>query len=417
MEERLAYINRKLIFEYIPLIVIFVILGIVGILGNAITIVFYGFRTKRKSSTVVFITIIAVLDFVSSALMATTIADLIYNVYYSNKALCKMMYFTNETFIISSALVLWIISVDRYLKLCRPHGAQFSERSAKVCGIVLFVIAMTMASQSFVSMDIVIRVITVGNETVNVSDCANTESEDLNTVVTLTHCIDFIALAIILITFTFTYGNIQRTLRKHNQAAKESGVLKSSIKQKAFSKSNLFVSDVSKNDESTDNYTTSEPNDKSSSTDDLSKTNKILFQSRVNTTYMGQVGYAGNPSSNSESRITSNSEAASQAPLYKKKSPLSSGKTETTITVMMFAVSVGLCICFLPYIVWNTIIAVNPDMSKLELDPGIQFVLRSPFLNGVINPFIFCIFNPQYRNYVIGIFKGGASSNDSYNLR
>lgn len=79
-------------------------------------------------------------------------------------------------------------------------------------------------------------------------------------------------------------------------------------------------------------------------------------------------------------------------------------KTQRNITIMMFAVSVGLGFCFLPLIVWNIIIAVKPDLGEMEQKPGIQFVIRSPTLNSVINPAIFCIFNPQYRKYIKELF-------------
>ena len=88
----------------------------------------------------------------------------------------------------------------------------------------------------------------------------------------------------------------------------------------------------------------------------------------------------------------------------KSKKSLKTSRTERNLTVMMFAVTIGLAVCFTPYFFASVGIRVISHTTEDELHTGIQFALRSPFFNSVINPIIFCVFNRQYRRYIRNVF-------------
>lgn len=67
---------------------------------------------------------------------------------------------------------------------------------------------------------------------------------------------------------------------------------------------------------------------------------------------------------------------------------------------MMFVASVVLIICFTPYFVVTIGIRLSPKPTEQQLNTGAEFALQTVFWNGVINPFIFCVFNSKYRYFV-----------------
>lgn len=219
MEDSLTGLHKKLTLEYIPVIVFMVCLGIFGIIGNAVTIAFYGFHTKKKSSTIVFVTILASLDLFTNLLISTTVVGLFINVTFRNRSACKLILFVIECFVLSSVLVLWIISIDRYLKVCRPLGKQFSVQSAKTAAVVIFVVSVVLSCRLIITTDVVVREMSFNNTQVKAYVCANTESDDLRVMITSFHVVDFIGISFVVGTFIFTYGSIQ----KNAEEAKHSG--------------------------------------------------------------------------------------------------------------------------------------------------------------------------------------------------
>lgn len=365
MDSILHELHKKLTLDYLPVIILMILLCLLGILGNAVTMCFYGFKTTRKSSTVVLISFLACFDFGTSILMGTSIADLFINVYYTHRVLCKMVFFLDQIFIVSSVLILWIISIDRYLKICRPDWRQFSQRSAKIVTAVVFSFAAAVSGRGFVTFDVVVQNTSFKNTTVTIHDCATTEDGNLKTVVTVSNGIDFVFLLIVIGTFIFTYGNIRRTLKTHNNSLNNGGVSQSNIKRRSID----TIDDKTDVIKSVDLRQPEENNTKTT----------VTFSSTKPETDR-------DPTDISIENQQTNKTASVQS--------------ERNITIIMFVVSVGFCFCFMPFVAWNIIKEVYSTAGKMEKNAGIQFVVRMPYLNAVINPIIFCLFNPQYKNYV-----------------
>lgn len=363
MDDHLDELHEKLVTEYMPVVIFIVILAILGVFGNALTAFFYGFKGNIKSSTTVFIISVSVLNLFASFSASATVADLLLNVKFSDVVLCKLLGFSMQVFMISTCLVMWMVSVDRYLKICRPKGVQFSERSAVVCVILLCLLGLLLASKSFATWGIVQRRKLFLNTTVNISDCSHVDRQDQKLLFFLLHLIDILGTMMTLATFAFTYSSIIRRLKKHSLTAK-------------------------------------------------SKSSKIVAQERSGgriarffkiSTYLNDCDYQeGKIKPNSNNRIK-NSQEKLNAVL--SAASRRSSLREKHIAILMFIGSLGLIVCYIPYIVLNGMLIADDDIRNMAPSPGLQLILRSPFLSIVIFPVLFSVFNSEFRRYVVSIFE------------
>lgn len=402
MDKLLEEAHMRKVEEHIPLLVFMSIMAIVGVIGNILTIIFYGFKTK-KTSTIALITLLAIWDLIVCCLCFTTIADLFVNIMFTDEIICKCMYFVDHWFILSSVITLWIISIDRYRKMCKPLGKQFSVKSATCTVIVMSMFSMIFSTHVFLTYKPVEMKISTSDETIPIITghyCTNTDDPDLQTVVIVFHVLDILTTMTCLMTFIYTYGSIWRALRKHNLNtihihSSSANTRRDHLEQQSATdySSKLHSSDVSlDNDVGTENFQehvqADIPNQSvhfslgsglNNATCSLNNSTSIHSLASVKRT-----GLMKNNQMNATSSKTS--------------------KTERNLTIMMSAITVGFIICFTPYFAVTVGIRVSSVTMESELNTGTEFALRSPFWNSVINPIIFCVFNPQYRQYLRDVF-------------
>ncbi|KAK6960203.1 hypothetical protein BgiMline_035394 [Biomphalaria glabrata] len=121
-----------------PAIAYTVVLMIVGTIGNPIAIYIYGWKWKN-TTTRVFLLCLAVLDLINCVItMPTEICLMVDFYYFPSGNFCMISrfvtYFINNA---TSAVFLFIAS-DRYFRICRPHGWNFSVSTAKMaCAVSL----------------------------------------------------------------------------------------------------------------------------------------------------------------------------------------------------------------------------------------------------------------------------------------
>lgn len=155
-----AYFTQYLSFNTI----VISLLLIFGIVGNGEVLFLYGFK-MRQTEERFFIPHLAVADLVSSICLAGL--SITMNYYYAdfpNEILCKLLHYFSWVTSSWSAFLLLMISISRYLKICRPTGKQMTLFGKKwaVYGCLLFAIINTSPVIYF-----------VGNRHQNVS-CLNT---------------------------------------------------------------------------------------------------------------------------------------------------------------------------------------------------------------------------------------------------
>ena len=405
--------HKEKLMEFLPVIISLTLLGILGIVGNIFTIRFYSAQ-RRKSSTSIFIQYLGVIDLSVCILLFASIANLAVNVYFTVGILCGLMYFSLHSCIMASVLLLWIISIDRYLKVCRPLGRQFSRRWAMpvVVLVMIFSIATSITDSLIydsVTVDIKLYVqnnsrtfetAVVNNGTVKSNNnnsnniynntwnavpvilqghyCTSTENSEYQFAVKIFGILDVIVIAIVLFTFIIAYGNVSHSLLQSSKLHTRS-IYRSKQDPRTGSYANNFSSPKpkSKRERTLSVMSHSMPNILESTNKDITRNGSIDLHS------LGQ---------GSSSRTTNRS---THIFVNKRKGRF----TEGNVTVMMATVSLTLVISFIPYFIITGLRAVTTTTEN-ELSVLQQLALRSPFLNSIINPIVFCIFNPRYRRFL-----------------
>ncbi|WAR18130.1 DRD2-like protein [Mya arenaria] len=391
--------------QYTPLIAWIIIQSVTGIVGNILTIAYYASRPKKRSTTV-FITAIGVFDLFACLLINTTIGTLYVDIDHSKRYLCKGAYYINHVIVLSSAMILWSISLDRYRKICQPQRWQFSTKSAKLFVTCAFIVSSIMSARVFIISDIVSVNISwnYGNMSYIVGKyCTSSVEDNQQHVVLISHLIDGVTFIVILATFLFMYGKILKVLRHHRSQTK---VIRSARRNPGPSV--YFKAD---NDE---------PNVTVLDLDTLSFEGNITQKIRSNVLKTSQsitirwdrsIEISSNSSSPRLRRVRPNKPEDNllakhsnkdigdfeQGSLYRKA--ISERRFDRKIAIMLLAVTVGFVVCFTPYFAATFTLRSESRDYDLELSPAIQVALRMPFMNSVINPIIFYACDTKFRYF------------------
>ncbi|XP_052092304.1 growth hormone secretagogue receptor type 1-like [Mytilus californianus] len=141
----LEELNHEEAKQYVGGIIFVTIIMIIGIIGNLHVLFVYTFRMKPSNHRI-FILSLAVLDMITCTVgMPFIIVDLRNPLTFTMISACKVLRFVNYFICISSALILTIIAIDRYRKICVPLGKQISRRIAKILILVCLGISMVLS--------------------------------------------------------------------------------------------------------------------------------------------------------------------------------------------------------------------------------------------------------------------------------
>jgi 7 transmembrane receptor (rhodopsin family) len=110
----------------------FVLVASIGTLGNGIILLAYGNRwNSSKSTSVIFILILACVDLWTCLIVVPTIAVMEYRDYEVTTLFCRFYSFSKILIIISS-LIMSFIALDRFLNIALPHYRLLNPRRVKV---------------------------------------------------------------------------------------------------------------------------------------------------------------------------------------------------------------------------------------------------------------------------------------------
>ncbi|WAR20282.1 NPSR1-like protein [Mya arenaria] len=142
-------VNQQQFQFQLPAIIYTIILMVIGTPGNTIVLYVYFFKW-RKSTSRMFILFLTSLDLVNCiTTLPMEIFMMRYSVMLDMPWLCKISRFSTYTMNSSSAAILVAIAVDRYRRICRPHGPQFSAKASKYISICCIALALCLTWPSF----------------------------------------------------------------------------------------------------------------------------------------------------------------------------------------------------------------------------------------------------------------------------
>ncbi|XP_078321038.1 QRFP-like peptide receptor [Crassostrea virginica] len=142
--ERLELWNKSRFEAFLPSTVYLVLCIVVGVAGNGVVIYIYRCRLQGKHDGRYFIPHLAVADL--SAVIASGELHIMNNLYpvtYRFEKLCKWNFVFGFVATVFSTCILLLITVQRYLKVCRPFGGQmvlFWRRFSLLLSLLMTVI-------------------------------------------------------------------------------------------------------------------------------------------------------------------------------------------------------------------------------------------------------------------------------------
>ena len=452
-EQLLRQLNDDKVRAYAPAIAFSAIVVVCGILGNALSVAFYGFKVPRTSTNII-ITVLAVVDFTTCIVLSDEILELCFTVTFKSVGGCKTMYFFNHSLVLMSVFTLLLVAVDLFRKICRPFAWQFSIFTLKVSFASIVVLSVVSSVRDLVILDVVRVNVTYSGKEIQAYYCTHSKAKSLANTVKAFQYIDFLYLVVVVVSTVILYSCIAKSLWKSRKAIKQH-------KKQSFVINNVDTSEseaTSSRDIDTDTNSNVSLNESQSQKNDIKEERSGTFQkdivvsADVKTCQSGSLSQRNKGNSkekvvkehrsqernngitqledpvcnnadlgNSDQETDPNEEKTLSMVLSRKDEKdidRDSGldpnqdvrgstercpeapKIERKVTLMMFTISVVFLISFLPYFFVNLWIKRQDNSSAQEFNAGIQIALRSYMLNNAINPYIIGLFNPNFRSFV-----------------
>ncbi|XP_062587590.1 cholecystokinin receptor type A-like [Saccostrea cucullata] len=138
----LDYVIFHKLQENIAAIVYASVLLLVGVPGNCLVCYIY-FRWKEKTSSQIFILSLAIVDLFNCLVtMPTELAMMTNPMDFDFNVICKLSRFFTYLCNTIAALIMIVIAVDRYQRICHPSKTNMTVRHAKTAVGVCFVISV-----------------------------------------------------------------------------------------------------------------------------------------------------------------------------------------------------------------------------------------------------------------------------------
>ena len=452
-EKLLLQLNDAKIREYAPAIAFSAVVVVCGILGNALSVAFYGFKVPRTSTNII-ITVLAIVDIITCIVISDEIVELCFTVTFKNIWGCKAMYFFNHSLVLISIFTLFLVAIDRFRKICRPLAWQYSSFRLKLSFTAIIIFAVLFSARDWVILDVVHVNVTYAERNIRTYYCTHTRATSMATTVTIFHLTDFLTLIVIVVSTAVLYSCIAKKLWKSRKNVRD-------YKQTANT-SELHVASVSEPTVSRDIDITTEDTvtsiedhvpacekefahfaavhkdvvvysdlknckieiDQNKGDMNLYGTEKhVLRKSEQpekieykqlhkdlcgNTTSTdGHEKDVADDKNRNKSRkggkdvnkMSAVDDKNSECRRVKKRPP-EAGHIERKVTLMMFTINVAFLVSFIPYFIVSLWIKQQSNSSTHEFNSGIQIALRSYMLNNAINPYIIGLFNSNFRKFV-----------------
>lgn len=399
-EFNLEELNREKTIEYLPAIIFTCIVIVLGVLGNAMSVVFYGFKVARTSTNFL-ISALAALDLVTCVVLVAEVIELCYSVNFRNRTGCKAMYFLNHWLVVTSGSMLLLIAIDRYRRICSPFARQITVGAAKLAIIVLTVYCFLLSFRNIFTIDVVkVNVTMDRGKILTAFYCTHTDQEQYMTAIYIFHMLDLLTFLVILVGACALYIRISMKIFRHRRRRKGRNISGSE-----------------------DTTTTSEDKEDSGKTltsykSDDDKGNKCtslvnLHAGKGSLAYDKQCCTEASEFASDSERSTGISISRSCSMLDRKKKRNTwkeSFHLEKKVSLMMLCVFIVSAVSFVPHFALNLYMSSREKISEQDFNVGTQVALRLFMLNNCVNPYIMGMFNSKFRSYVKIVFWNSSFS-------
>jgi len=223
--DALEEFNARKIREYAPAIAYSALVIVLGVVGNAFSVAYYGFQVSRTSTNVI-ITALGTADLIACIAFSDEIIELCLTVTFTDVAGCKFMYFCNHTLVILSSCILVFVALDRYRRICSPFAWQLSVKWARIVLACIVVFSILHSVRDLVILDVVHVNVTdpQTDKIIEAFYCTHTRQQDMKKVVAGFHTMDFVTFIFVIGSCIVLYSLIARALWISNKHIEKTGL-------------------------------------------------------------------------------------------------------------------------------------------------------------------------------------------------
>lgn len=354
-------LQNRLRHKHLPVLFTYFVLLALGIGGNLLTYIYFWTKTSKRPA----VKLIAYLALVDCGVCVVAFPIFILSMYFQVSlreiVSCKIVSFLAHWVISASTGTLWVIAIDRHRKVCFPHGFQMSQVFANrlVLGLLVFTFLESARELSFYGIEEFPINYPGMSQNVTVPVCAYAITEREQLAFKVFNIVDIILLTTILVTLVVTYTHIVivllRMKRRHS-----SFHIHESKTIVARTLSETPVLNRIQKDEVTETHSST------SNADEKGGTLKASSRDRT----------------------------------MKQKKRFAA---EKKMSFMMLVVSLAFLLCFAPY--FGLRLSDSWKGHRMMFSELQMFIYRFPYLNSVLNPFIYAAVNPPFRQFVFRAFR------------
>lgn len=354
----------------IPIIIVLLLISSIGLPGNVLVCYFYGVKSTSRW----FIFFLGCANFVQCLIIVPgEVITAFFQYNFTNNTWCKTIAYFNCVSLAVTVYMLAIVAINRYRKVCRPHGWQIKFRTAKILTGVTVAAAFLFSVPTFWLYGVKSYVLTGHNITVITCGFSEGASNSplafyfvLFGMILTTAC-----LATICILYCFIRRGMKQQLQKEQKRRQQSTRTNShDVPERASRRSLLEV-----------------------------------FRLRT-------LGKESNKGDNSEmehqraeqSTKTCIGEEESTSQLQSSKSMM------RNTTFSLFLISLAFILSYLPTLLLLLIRSINSEFEANLTDTErgvIKFFIRLCWLNCALNPFLLALSDSEFRTHCKDIVSQG----------
>lgn len=415
--QTLDELNQLQLMKHLPVLVFYMVILIIGIIGNLLVLIIYKLKLKRSGARVYIISL-ALAD-LAVCLVGVPYhgLDLTMLMNYTFTNVCKVLSCLIGACTLSSVFILLVVGLDRYLKICRPLKRQIVDFGNRKACVIAAIIAIIIAIPNgfLYGQSRVVKTISEPRGVACFIDDYFLDSM-LPVIYLAFNLIVFIVSVLFLI---IIYGFICRQIYQHDKAECEISLKVS--KTVCF----CFTFDVEENIDEID-----DEDDK----DDMEMSNLLTPYNEVehsivlreNQTHESLEHKNNDQPSTPEKYVSAKhklpgktneksvvrkcitNKLSNTMIRHSKSTSKKEAKYTKKITLMMFTITVVFVISYLPFIVISIVHATDDMFWILLSDESavfVDFLLRFYLVNNAANPIIYSFWDRKFRKEVIRLTR------------
>ncbi|XP_061186388.1 cholecystokinin receptor type A-like [Saccostrea echinata] len=377
-------LQRRYFYSYLSSSIFIVLCALIGITGNFAIIFFYFFRIKERGERY-FIPLLAIVDLVACFTSPPFyIIDNTFFFNYPSDTACRILSFLQTCVPGASAHILLVISIQRYLLVCKPFGPKMTLIWKRVffgvvCGLSVAYSAPLLWTAGVLES---IEIFMDHNVTIKICKFSVDSSP------TITVYFGFLTL-IMLANLFITAGLYVPVLKRVRRS-----FLERSRKTEAYREEIMESSCATQ--------TTEAENGSVDSTNNVKDSKVIQLNERKLNIPTNNCQETVRKSSSNISENGAETNVSYPGSTSNKKSRTKLGSVQRRVTWMFFVIIVAYVFSYIPPLVILILVYTIEDFNFITLSEAQTlawlYFARFVFLNQIINPFIYGYFDTKFRN-------------------